>query len=140
MEIWLPFRREGPVEVLRIVTRIGGLPDHNGFNHHLDEFLEALVANEWARVPARPVEDLTADRLAPFVEVTLQLKGIVFTEGGRRAVMDAVEGAIPLLENRRDLGEDIPDIVKTLGEILQAGNNATEGIGQPSRVGTLQPC
>ena len=133
MEIWLSFRREGQAEVLRIIARIGGLqpPEHNGFNHRFDEFLETLVANEWARVPARPVEDLTPDRLEPFVEVTLQLKGIVFTEDGRRAVIDALGDAIPLLENRPGLRGDIPDIVKTLREILRAGTNTTP-------VGTVQ--
>ena len=140
MVIWLPFRREGPHEVLRIITRIGELPqpEHDGFNHNLDEFLETLVENEWARVPARPVEDLTFKRLNPFAEVTLQLMEIVFTEGGRRAVLAAVKKVIMSLEKRLDLGEVIHDIVKPLQDILQGGTSPTEDIGQSSHVQVVQ--
>ena len=142
MDIWLPFRREGQAEVLRIITRIGRLQpaEYNGPNHQFDEFLETLVANEWARVSGRSAKDLTKERLKPFVEVTLQLmtKGIVFTEGGRRAVTDALEVVIPLLGNVPGLGQDTLDFVRGLQGILRAGTNATEGIGQPSRVGTLR--
>jgi len=133
MDVWLYFRREGPQEVLRILTHIGGLPlpEYNGSNPPLDEFLERLVEREWAGVPGRPVGDLTADRLEPLVEVTMQFKELLFTESGRRAVLAAVEQVIPSLGRQRggeELGEDIRGIVDVLLEILRAG---AHGANQP---------
>jgi hypothetical protein len=77
------------------------------------------VEDEWAGVPGRPATDLTADRLEPLVEVTMQFKELLFTESGRRAVLAAVEQVIPSLERRRDdgyegPGEDIHGIVDAL--------------------------
>ena len=129
MDIWLHFRYEGPAQVIRILTRVGKLPypGYDGSNPPLDidKFLEQLVEDEWVGVPARPVADLTADRLEPLVEVTTQLKGLLFTEIDRKVVLTVVEQVIPALERRRDdgyegPGEDIRDMVGALIEVLQA--------------------
>jgi len=140
MDVWLSFRRERPDWVLWIVARIGGLPPPNkdDFNHPLEEFLGILVEKEWLRVPGLSVEDLAADRLAPLVEVTIQLRGI-FTEGGRAAVLAAVMQVTPSLGRRQDgLGEGIPGTVEVLQQMLQMGANAIEGTGQPPPAQTDQ--
>ena len=122
MDIWLPFRHERPDQVLRILTRVGELqlPEGSGSNTPPPgEFLAKLVEHEWARVPGRPVEDLTADRLRPLAEVTTWLNGLLLTDGERREIRSAVEQVIPSLERRRDggyrgPGEDIYDMVDDL--------------------------
>ena len=127
MDIWLPLRHQGPDRVLRILTTIGGLliPGSDG-SKPLDESLEKLVEDEWARVPGRLVQDVTADRLKPLAEITEQLKELLFTESDRRAVLDVVEQVIPSLEKRHDddyagPGDDIRGIVNDLLEVLRSG-------------------
>ena len=126
MDIWLPFRREGPDHVLRILTRVGDMPlqEYDCANPPLDSLLEKLVEDEWAGVPGRLAMNLTADRLEPLVEVTTRFNELLFTENGRRAVLAAVEKVIPSLERRRDggyegPGEDIHDIVDALRNVLR---------------------
>ena len=126
MDIWLPFRHEGPAQVVRILTRVSELPlmEYDGSNHPLDKLLEQLVEDAWAGVPGRPMMDLTADRLEPLVEVTTQLKELLFSEIDRKAVLGAVEQVIPALERRRDEGyegpgEDIRNMLGALIRILQ---------------------
>ena len=127
MDIWLPFHREGPIQVLQIFSYVGELPlpEYDTSNPPpLDTFLANLVKEEWARVPARNVKDLTAGLLEPLAEVTAQFKGLLFTEGDRRAVLAKVEEVIPLLERRREVGyegpgDDIRGIVDALLGILQ---------------------
>ena len=127
MDIWLPFRQEGPAQVIRILTRVSELPipEYDGSNPPLDKLLEQLVEDAWAGVPGRSVMDLTADRLEPLVEVTTQLKELLFSEIDRKAVLGAVERVIPALERRRDdgyegPGEDFHNIVEALIGMLQA--------------------
>jgi hypothetical protein len=126
MDIWLPLRPEGPDRILRIFSRVSDipLPEYDGSNPPLDNFLEKLVEDEWARVPGRLATDLTADRLEPLAEVTMQFKELLFTESGRRAVLAAVDQVIPSLERRRDdgyagPGEGIRDILEAIQEMLQ---------------------
>jgi hypothetical protein len=126
MDIWLPLRHEGSDHVLRIFARVTNmpLPEYDGSNPPLDNFLEKLVEDEWAGVPGRPTADLAPDRLEPLVEVTTQFRELLFTESGRRAVLAAVEQVIPALERRRDdgyegPGEDMSGIVDALQEVLR---------------------
>ena len=54
----------------------------------------------------------------------MQLKELLFTESGRRAVLAVVDQVIPSLEKRRDEGyagpgEDIHDIVDALQGVLR---------------------
>ena len=126
MDIWLPLRHEGPDLVLRILARVSDipLPEYDGFNPPLDKFLEKLVEDEWARVPGRLAMNLIADRLEPLAEVTMQLRELLFTESGRRAVLAAVGQVLPSLERRRDdgylgPGKDIHDILDALQDILR---------------------
>ena len=124
MNILLSFRHEGPDEVFRILTRIGGLPPPQYDGSPVDEFLEKLVEGEWAAFPGRPVEDLAADRLVSLAEVTTQLKELLFTESGRKATLAMVEQVIPLLKKRREdgyegPGKDIHDIIEPLLDILR---------------------
>jgi hypothetical protein len=126
MNIWLPLRHGGPDNVLRIFSNVSDipLPEYDGSNPPLDNFLEKLVEDEWAGVPGRPTTDLTTDRLEPLVEVTTRSKELLFTEGGRKAVLAAVEQVIPSLERRRDdgyegPGEDIRGVVDSLQEMLR---------------------
>jgi len=127
MDIWVPFRHEGPAQVILIMTRVGGLPDseYDVTNPPpLDKFLEKLVEDEWARVPARPVGDLTAGNLESLVETTTQLKKLLFTEVDRKVVLGVVERVVPALESRREdgyegPGEDIRGMVEALIGILQ---------------------
>jgi hypothetical protein len=127
MDLWLPLRHKGPDSVFCILTRISDMPfpEYNGPNPPLDELLTKLVEDGWAGVPGRPVTDLTADRLEPLVEVTMQFGELLFTESGRRVVLAAVDQVIPSLERRRDggyagPGEDIYDIVDELRRVLQS--------------------
>jgi hypothetical protein len=128
MDIWLPLRHEGPVHVLRILARVGemSLPEFDSSNPPpIDKVLEKLVEDEWVGVPGRPATNLTADRLEPLAEVTMQLKELLLTEGGRRAVLAAVDCVVPSLERRRDggyggPGEDVRGIVDTLQEMLRS--------------------
>ena len=126
MDIWLPLRHEGSLHVLRVLTRVSEmpLPEYDGSNPPLDKFITQLVEDEWAGVPGRPVMDLAADRLEPLGEVTMQLKELLFTEDGRKAVLAAVNQVIPSLEKRRDEGyagpgEDIRGIVDALQGVLR---------------------
>ena len=126
MDIWLPLRHEGPDHVLRIFSRVSDipLPDYDGSNPPLDNFLEKLVEVEWAGVPGRPTTDLAPDRLEPLVEVTARSRELLFSDIGRRAVLAVVEQVIPALERRRDDGYEGPGvdmygIVDTLQGVLR---------------------
>ena len=124
MDIWLPFRHEGPDQVLHILSRVGALstplPGRDGSNSNLNKFLAKLVEDEWAGVPGRLAEELTADRMEPLAEVTKQFRELLFNDGERRAVLAVVEQVIPSLEKRRDGGyEDVRGIVDGVLEILQ---------------------
>ena len=127
MVTWLPFHQEGPAQVLQILSRVGelSLPEYDtSIPPPFNTFLANLVKDEWARVPGRPVADLTTDLLTPLAEVTNQLKQLLFTEIDRRAVLAEVENVIPSLEKRRDdgfggPGEDICGFVDDLLERLR---------------------
>ena len=111
MDVWLSFRHEGPGQVLYILARICELPllEYDGPDlPPFDRFLGKLVEDEWARVPGRPVRELTADRLEPLAEVTKRFNELSFPESERRAVLAAVEQVIQSLEERRDGGYDGP--------------------------------
>ena len=124
MEIWFPFRREGPKQVLQILARIGELsfPKYDDSNPPpLDEFIETLVEDEWARVPARPVMKLAPDLLGPLAEVTERLKEIFFTDDGWKVILATLWRIIPRLERRRDYKapEEVCRIVNELIEKLR---------------------
>ena len=126
MDIWLPLRHEGSHQAAGILAKVSEItfPEHDGFNPPLDKFLVKVAEDEWKRVPGRPLNALTADLLEPFVEVTIQLRKLLFTEIDRRAVLAAVEEVIPSLEKRRDdgyegPGEDIREAVDGLVEVLR---------------------
>ena len=127
MEIWFPFRHEGPKQVLQILARVGelSLPAYDDSNPpSLDKFIEKLVEDEWAGIPGRLVMNLGADLLGPLAEVTKQLKDLLFTKDGRKAVLAVVGQVIPSLEKRRDgdyngPGEDVRRIVDDLLEKLR---------------------
>jgi len=126
MEIWLPLRHEGPDQVLRILSRVADLPppDYGRTNPPpLDELLRKLVEDEWAGIPGRPVDSLTAGRLQPLAEVTTQFKSLLFTETDRKKVIAVVERVIPFLERQRGRhegpGEDVRGVVIALLEILR---------------------
>ena len=133
MDVWLSFRHEGQGQVLRILTRVGELPplEYDGPNSPpLDRYLGKLVEDEWARVPGRSVEDLTARRLIPLAEATKQLKKILFTESERKAVVYVVEDVVPSLERRRDdsyegPGEHTRGIVNDLLDTLRTPVHST---------------
>jgi len=131
MDVWLFFRREGPGQVIRILTRIAELPplayDDSG---PLDKLLRQAVEDGWAGVPGRLVTDLTADCLEPLVGVTTQFKELLCSEIDRRVLLRVVEQVIPALERRRDdgyegPGEDIRDMVGGLIEILRVPMQST---------------
>lgn len=122
MEIWLPLRHEGPEYTLRILIVVGELllPA----KPPLDKSLEKLIEDEWAGVPGRLVQDITADRLKPLAEVTEKFRELLFSESERRAVLAVVERVIPSLEKRLDggydgPGEDIRGIISDLLEVLR---------------------
>ena len=126
MDIWLPLRHEGSQQAIGILARVSEVtfPEHDGLDPPLDKFLAKAVEDEWARVPGRPLNELTADFLEPFVEVTIQLRELLFTEIDRQAILAAVEKVIPSLEKRRDdgyegPGEDIREAVDGLVEVLK---------------------
>jgi hypothetical protein len=125
MEIWLPFRHDAPDRFLRILTTVGELPNPGPIGtKSLDKSLEKLVEEEWARIPARPVKDVTADRLRPLAEITEQLKELLPTECDLRAALGMVEKVIPSLQNRLDddyngPGDDIRGIVDGLVDVLR---------------------
>ena len=132
MGIWLPFRHEGPDQVIRILTRVGELPLREYDGSPLDRFLEQLVEGEWAGVPGRVLMDLTADRFEPLVGITTQLRELLFTETDRTAVLDVVKEVIPALERRRDDGyegpkKDIRDMVEALIGTLRVPVQSTSG-------------
>ena len=127
MDVWLPFRHEGPRQVLHILFHVGGLslPEYDDSNlSPLDGFLGKLVVDEWARVPGRPLKDLTANHLEPLAEVTKRFREVLFTESKRRAALATVGRVIPSLEKRRDRGyegpgEDVRSIIHDLLRILR---------------------
>ena len=130
MDIWLPFRHEGPEQAVRILTRIGEipLPDIDGPIPALDKFLVKVVEDEWARVPGRQPMNLSIDLLEPLAEVTAQLKELLFTESDRRTVLTVVERVIPSLERRRDDSYDGPG-----KDILSAVEGLLEVLGLPTQ-------
>ena len=139
MEIWLPLRHEGPDRVLRILTAVGELllPGRDSFKPPLDKYLEKIVEDEWAGVPGRLMMNPTADRLKPLAEITEQLKGLLFTERDRKAVLGVVEQVIPSLERRRDdgygdPGDGIRDIVTNILEILRMPTQPTNRYLRPA--------
>ena len=127
-DIWLPFRHEGPIYALRILSNVGELllPKRCGSNPPSpDESLEKRMEDEWAAVPARSVPDLAAARLKPLVEVTKQFLEVSFDDNDRKAVLAMVERVIPSLEKRCDdgytgPGEEVRDIVNGLVEKLRS--------------------
>ena len=122
MDIWLPFRHEGPEYILRIMANVGQFCHSDSDTISSEASLERRVEDEWAGVPGRPVEYLTADRLEPLVEVTKQLKELSFDENDRRAVLNMVERVIPSLEKRCDYtgpGDDVRKMVNDLIEDLR---------------------
>ena len=128
MNIWVPLRHEGLDCVLRILATVGELllPERDGYN--VDKPLEKVVEDEWAGVPGRLVQDITADRLKPLAEVTKQFKKLLFTESDRRAVLAMVEQTIPSLERRRDDGYDGPgdDIRSVVSDLLEELREPTQ--------------
>ena len=132
MDIWLPFRHEGPDQVIRILTSVGEIPfpESDGPYPTLDTFLVKIVEEEWARVPGRPAMNLSPDLLGPLAEVTTQLKELLFTDSDRREVLAAVARVIPSLERRRDddyggPGEDIRGIIEGLLDVLRMSQSAS---------------
>ena len=97
MDIWIPLRNEKPHQVIRILARIGKIPfpGDDGLGLPLDNLVVKMVEDEWSRVPGRPTEGLSIEQLEPLVEVTRQLKMLLFTESDRQAVLARVEQAIP---------------------------------------------
>jgi len=123
MEMWLPFSHEGPGHALHILTNVGGLlprsepPSPN-------ESLEKRVEDEWAAVPGRSIQELSADQLRPLAEVTAKFQELTFDENDRKAVLAMVERVIPSLKERRDEGypgpsEDVRGVVDGLLEKLR---------------------
>ncbi|KAF9782853.1 hypothetical protein BJ322DRAFT_1073028 [Thelephora terrestris] len=115
MVIWLPLRDEGPTHALRILANVGELSPIFCDGHDplsLDNFLQQKLVDEWAAVPGRHVEYLTAGRLGPLVEVTQGFKDLLFDNNYRRAVLAMIERVIPGLEQRRDY--DFPGDVRVL--------------------------
>lgn len=127
MDIWLPFRHEGPAQALRILTNVGELllpRRSSSASPSPNESLEKWVEDEWAAVPARSVPDLVADRLKSLVEVTEQLMELTFDENDRRAVLAMVERVIPSLERRCDGDDKGP-----ADEVRIIVNNLVEKLG-----------
>jgi hypothetical protein len=124
MDIWLPLHHEGPRHALHILTNVGELLPGRG-DHNINKPLEKVLTDEWAAVPGRLLEDLTADRLGPLAEVTEQFRNLfLFSEEDRGAVLGAVEQVIPSLEKRRDgnysgPGDDIRHVIDNLLTVLR---------------------
>ena len=124
MDIWLPLQHEGPGQALRILVNVGGLlHSEGGDSSPLEESLEKRLEDEWAAVPGRPLNALTADRLRPLAEVTEQFKELMFDESHRKAVLAVVEKVIPALKKRSEdgyqgPGEDVCGIVQGLVDTL----------------------
>ena len=142
MDTWLPLRYESPGHVQRILITVGELiiPGSEGSTPPPDEPLEKLLEEEWARVPGRLVQDLTADRLKPLAEATAQFKRQLPADRDRdrRAILSVVEKVVPSLEKRRDEGydgpgEDVCEIINELIEVLvlrsPAARSSTSGSG-----------
>ena len=110
MDVWLPFHDKPSPQVLRILSRVAEIPlPEDGSSYLLpDKPLVKLMEDEWAAVPARPVPDLTVDRLEPLVEITKKFKEMLFDESDRKAVLATVERVIPSLEKRCDDGYEGP--------------------------------
>jgi hypothetical protein len=126
MDIWLPLPREGPVHALHILTNVGELLLPERDDHDINKPLEKVLEDEWAAVPGRNPEDLTADRLGPLAEVTEQFKKLsrFAKEEDRGAVLDAVEQVIPSLKRRREgdysgPGDDVCRIIDNLLTVLR---------------------
>lgn len=133
MDIWLPFRHEGPAHALHILTNVAGLllPRQSSSNPPSpDETLEKRVEDEWAAFPSRPVPDLSADRLKPLAEITEQFMELSFNENDRKAVLAMVQRVIPSLKNRCDSGyrgpgEEVRGIINDLVTKLQSPPSAS---------------
>ena len=111
MDIWLPLRHEGMEETLHILENVGELPPSVPRGRNLlsfDKLLERLVMDEWRRVPGRHVQDLTADRLKPLVEVTEQFKELLFDTDSQGRVLTEIREVIQRLKHRRDGDGDGP--------------------------------
>ena len=124
MDIWLPLHHEGPGYVQRILIAIGELivPGSEGLKPPHDKPLEKLVEEEWAGVPGRLVQDLTADRLNSLAEATAQFKRQLPADrdSDRRVILSVVEKVVPSLEKRNDIPkEDIRKIIDELIEVLR---------------------
>jgi len=133
MDVWLPFRHEGPDQVIRILTRVGELPYSGYDGSDINKFLEQLVENEWTAVPARPLVNLTADGLEPLVEITTQFVKLMFTEIDRMAVLAVVERVIPSLEERREDGYEGPgEVFRDIVEALIGTLRVSVQLDQPS--------
>ncbi|KAF9782718.1 hypothetical protein BJ322DRAFT_1072189 [Thelephora terrestris] len=107
METWLRLRHEGQRHALHILDNIGGLllPRRDGYSaSSFDDLLQKLVVDEWTAVPGRQVQDLSADRLRPLVEVTERFKELLFNDTYRKAALSAVQGAMQDLERRSEDG------------------------------------
>ena len=133
MDIWLLPRHEGQDCVLRILNTVGELsiPGFDGSRAPLDRPLEKLVEDEWARIPGRHLQYVTADRLKSLAEITEQFKELLLTESEVGLVIDAVEKVIPSLEKRRDdnydgPGDDIRGIVNDLLGVLRSPMQSTK--------------
>ena len=135
MHIWLPLHHDGPGHVLRILITVGELttPGIEGCRPPLDKPLEKFIEDEWAGVPGRSVQDLTADRLKPLVEVTQQFKELSFTESDRRAVLGVVQNVIPSLGSRCEDGYNGPgeDTCKIIDELLEVLRSPTAQSTRP---------
>ena len=138
MGIWVHFRHEGPDHVQRILITVGELiiAGSEGSKPPLGKQLEKLVEDEWAGVPGRLVQDLTADRLKPLAEATAQFKQQLPADRDRdrRAILDMVEKVVPSLEKRRDEGydgpgEDVCEIIDDLIEVLRSPTTQSAGPG-----------
>ena len=132
MDIWLPLSHEGQDRVLRILSAVGeiSIPDSDGPIILLGRPLGKLVEDEWARVPGRPLQNVTADCLKSLAEITEQFKELLLTESELRLVIDAVEKVIPSLEKRRDDNyngpeDDIRDIINDLLAVLRFPRQST---------------
>jgi hypothetical protein len=125
MGIWLPLHHAGPPHALRVLANVGGLllPPRGDYN--IDKPLKKVLEDEWAAVPGRLPEDLTADRLGPLAEVTEQFRKLsLFGEEDRKAVLAVAEQVIPSLERRREGNysgpeDDVRHIIDNLLRILQ---------------------